>query len=129
MGRTGGVKSAVYQRSGHDLMLIVPAHAKVNLALDVVTRRPDGWHDIDSVLTPIDWHDLVGVWLRAAERTTVRLRVTGPASNGVPEGDANLAVRYSGMDATLGLAFALVFAGRVVLGRPRAQRPGSYGEG
>ena len=81
-------------------MLIVPAPAKINLALEVVRRRDDGWHDIESVIVPIDWHDLVGVGPPSA-RTTVR--VTGPAAIGVPADAANLAAR------AVDLAFA--FAG------------------
>lgn len=77
-------------------MLVVPAPAKINLALEVVRRRPDGWHDIESVVVPIDWHDLIG--LDVAEHTGP-LRVTGPASDGVPgstgapDAASNLAVR------------------------------------
>lgn len=62
-------------------MLVVRAPAKINLAHEVVRRRPDGWHDIESVVVPIDWHDLIGLDTggRGAE-----LCVTGPASDGVP---------------------------------------------
>ena len=62
-------------------MLVVPAPAKINLALEVVRRRPDGWHDIESVVVPIDWHDLIGVDIGDH---TGALRVTGPAADGVP---------------------------------------------
>jgi 4-diphosphocytidyl-2-C-methyl-D-erythritol kinase len=77
-------------------MLVVPAAAKINLALEVVRRRDDGWHDIESVVVPIDWHDLIG--LDAGEHAG-ELRVTGPASDGVPgaagthDAAGNLAVR------------------------------------
>lgn len=72
---------------------VVPAYAKLNLSLSVVARRADGWHDIDSVLIPIDWHDLTGLSLAFAETDSVSLRVTGPAADGVPTGDANLTMR------------------------------------
>lgn len=72
---------------------IVPAYAKLNLSLTVVARRGDGWHDIDSVLVPIDWHDLVGLTLTMADAGGVTLAVGGPASEGVPGGDSNLTVR------------------------------------
>ena len=62
-------------------MLVVPAPAKINLALEVLRRRPDGWHDIESVVVPIDWHDLIG--LDVGDHDSA-LRVTGPASSGVP---------------------------------------------
>ncbi|TMB91098.1 MAG: 4-(cytidine 5'-diphospho)-2-C-methyl-D-erythritol kinase [Chloroflexi bacterium] len=74
-------------------MLITPAYAKLNLALAVVARREDGWHDIDSVLAPIDWHDLIGVEIGAAEAVEVSLRLSGPAASGVPAGSDNLSVR------------------------------------
>ena len=72
---------------------VVPAYAKLNLSLSVVAARTDGWHDIDSVLVPIDWHDLIGVRLSLAEADSVSLTVTGAAAAGVPTGDANLTTR------------------------------------
>lgn len=39
----------------------VRAYAKINLALDVVRRRPDGYHDLEMVMAPIFLHDLVMV--------------------------------------------------------------------
>jgi 4-diphosphocytidyl-2-C-methyl-D-erythritol kinase len=72
---------------------VVPAYAKLNLSLSVVDRRADGWHDIDSVLVPIDWHDLVGLSVCLADKDSVSLTVTGPAAAGVPTGDANLTTR------------------------------------
>lgn len=41
--------------------IAVPAYAKVNLALEVVGRRSDGFHDLCSLVVIIDWHDLVSV--------------------------------------------------------------------
>jgi 4-diphosphocytidyl-2-C-methyl-D-erythritol kinase len=72
-------------------MLLIPAHAKVNLCLAVRDRRPDGFHDIDSVAITIDWHDLVGIRLRPAATTALRLRVTG-GDGSTPHGDDNLVV-------------------------------------
>lgn len=37
----------------------IRAHAKINLALDVVRRREDGYHELDMVMTPIELHDLI----------------------------------------------------------------------
>ena len=37
----------------------VKAHAKINLALDVVRRREDGYHDLEMVMAPISLHDLI----------------------------------------------------------------------
>jgi 4-diphosphocytidyl-2-C-methyl-D-erythritol kinase len=72
---------------------VVPAYAKLNLSLSVVGRRADGFHDIDSILVPIDWHDLVGVSITFATAGAISLKVTGPAAAGVPSDDSNLTVR------------------------------------
>lgn len=77
------------------VMLVVPAHAKINLALDVVGRRLDGFHDIMTVLVPVDWHDLVGVRVTTATQPVISLRLSGSTATvqGVPTGEANLAHR------------------------------------
>jgi len=48
--------------------LILPAYAKLNLTLDIIGRRPDGYHEIDSVMQTISLHDLIWV-----ERTDCRV--------------------------------------------------------
>ena len=37
----------------------IRAYAKVNLALDVVRRREDGYHELDMIMAPITLHDLI----------------------------------------------------------------------
>lgn len=37
----------------------IRAYAKINLALDVVRRREDGYHDLEMVMAPIELHDLI----------------------------------------------------------------------
>ena len=39
----------------------VLAHAKVNLTLDILRRRPDGYHDLKMVMQSISLHDVVTV--------------------------------------------------------------------
>ena len=57
---------------------MLPAYAKLNLTLDVTGRRPNGYHDVDSVMQTISLHDLVVV-----ERTDCRVfEVVGPAIDG-----------------------------------------------
>ena len=50
------------------MALILPAYAKLNLTLDVTGRRPNGYHDIDSVMQTISLHDLISI-----ERTDCRV--------------------------------------------------------
>ncbi|MDP9184861.1 MAG: 4-(cytidine 5'-diphospho)-2-C-methyl-D-erythritol kinase, partial [Actinomycetota bacterium] len=38
-----------------------PAHAKLNAFLRVLGRRKDGYHDIETVILPLELHDLVSV--------------------------------------------------------------------
>jgi len=68
------------------LELIAPA--KLNLVLEVVGRRPDGYHDIASVMQTIDLADTV----RLEAASAIEIEVTGEAQRGVPrEGPRNLA--------------------------------------
>lgn len=67
---------------------IYPSYAKVNLHLQVVGRRADGYHELRTLFQTIDLHDRVGVELVDGE--AVRLSVL---SGEVPEGEDNLAVR------------------------------------
>ena len=60
------------------MTLILPAYAKLNLTLDVTSRRSNGYHDIDSVMQTISLHDLL--WI---ERTDCRVfDLVGPAIEG-----------------------------------------------
>ena len=45
------------RESGHFTTMVVEAHAKVNLTLEVLGVRPDGYHDLRSVVAPIPLHD------------------------------------------------------------------------
>ena len=65
------------------------APAKVNLALHVTGRRPDGYHLLDSLVVFAD----VGDRVCAAPSADVSLRVTGPMAAGVPTGEDNLVLR------------------------------------
>lgn len=37
----------------------IRAYAKINLALDVVRKREDGYHELDMIMAPITLHDLI----------------------------------------------------------------------
>ena len=65
------------------------APAKINLVLEVTGRRPDGYHEIDTVLQTLALAD--GVTLTLGGRPGIH--VSGPYAKGTPADDTNLAWR------------------------------------
>jgi len=75
----------------------VLAPAKVNLVLDVLGRRADGYHEVDTVLAAIDLADVVDARAVDDRRGEVRLELAGPfASPDIPRDERNLVVRAVG---------------------------------
>lgn len=58
-------------------MILYP-HAKINLGLRILRRRPDGYHDIESCMLPIGWADQLTVAL-ASGATDDRYEIEGLA--------------------------------------------------
>ena len=48
------------------------AYAKINLAMDVFNIREDGYHDIHSIMTPIDFYDELEISLAATRSAYAR---------------------------------------------------------
>jgi 4-diphosphocytidyl-2-C-methyl-D-erythritol kinase len=69
-----------------DLELDAPA--KVNLFLEILARRPDGYHEIETVMQAVDLADRVSLWRRPAGELT--LSVSGGEA---PVDGSNLALR------------------------------------
>jgi 4-diphosphocytidyl-2-C-methyl-D-erythritol kinase len=66
------------------------APAKLNLFLRVVGRRPDGFHEIETLLQPLTLAD--GVEAAAADGE-ITLRVAGEYADQVPDGEENRVLR------------------------------------
>ncbi len=66
------------------------APAKVNLALRVLRRRVDGFHELDSLVAFVPE---AADELRLAPAEAFSLRVTGPRADAIPTDDSNLALR------------------------------------
>ena len=80
--------------------LVIQAPAKLNLFFEVLTKRTDGYHEIETLMCPIDLYDTLH--FQEDSNGEVRLKCRrvfgagGPASRGlhdVPEGPDNLVVR------------------------------------
>ncbi len=82
-------------------MITIQAPAKLNLSLAVLARRPDSFHEIESLMVPVSLHDTLTVKVSPAPeiRLTVRFggRLARPEARAlirdVPEDDSNLVVR------------------------------------
>jgi len=42
-----------------DVLIIEKAYAKINLALEVVKKRDDGYHDLKTIMIPLELHDIL----------------------------------------------------------------------
>jgi len=93
---------------------IVDAHAKLNLFLRVLGRRPDGYHEVETAILPISLADRLTIHASAEPglfRTlSLELRLTGDPDlvAGVPADESNLVVRaateLAGRGGTKGFA-------------------------
>ena len=70
-------------------IIVEIARAKINLALHVLGRRTDGYHELDSVVAFADYGDR----LTLVEAGVTSLTVTGPFSSDVPMNSENLVLR------------------------------------
>lgn len=67
-------------------MLYVKAPAKINLTLDVLSKRSDGYHEVEMVMTTVDLADRVGLEPRKDNEISIR-----STNNFVPDDQRNLA--------------------------------------
>lgn len=104
-------------------MITLHARAKLNLSLAVLARRPDGFHEIESLMVPVTLHDTLTI--RPSSGSEIRLNVqfggrllrpeAAPLRRDVPADDSNLVVRAARLLAaeageTRGLEIDLVKA-------------------
>ena len=68
--------------------MTLPAYAKLNLSLDILRKREDGYHDLRMVMQRISLHDEVTV--EEVERPGIRARTD---LDFLPQDDRNLAVK------------------------------------
>ena len=68
--------------------VVVKAPAKINLTLDIVGRRPDGYHDVDMVMQAVSLYDEVTVERLDGEGDSIE--VSCPAYPDVPTDESNI---------------------------------------
>lgn len=90
------------------MTLVETAHAKINLALHVRARRPDGYHEIETVFAFAQDGDL----LSASADEGLSLAITGPFAEGLSAGPDNLVLRAAG---ALRLSHRVTTGARLVL--------------
>lgn len=87
-------------------MIVVHSPAKINLFLAVTGRRPDGYHDLLSLMCPLTLEDDISIQENAGRSITAVC-----AHPDVPEDDSNLAVRAARLFfAATGKSFGLRIA-------------------
>lgn len=64
----------------------VKAFAKINLMLDIINRRPDGYHDLFMIMQSIDIHDTVTVTENKSRKITITCNL-----NDIPLDEKNIA--------------------------------------
>jgi len=75
------------QHGGQASSLSLFSPAKINLYLKILGKRPDGYHDLETVMLPLDFGDRITL---ETQETGITLACDHP---GLPTDDSNLAVR------------------------------------
>ena len=72
---------------GDGLFLLAPA--KINLSLLIAGKRPDGFHEIETIMAKIDWYD--EILIQPGRQASIELICNGP--HWAPVGEDNLVFR------------------------------------
>ena len=68
------------------------AHAKINLSLDILSRRPDGYHDVRMIMQSLKLADRIA--LQKTDEAGIILETDAPD---IPKDDRNLCVKAAGL--------------------------------
>ena len=67
--------------------LELKSYAKINLTLEILKKREDGFHDIQSIMQTIDLFDILTIKLEESNNTEINLSGT---SKDIPYNEKNL---------------------------------------
>ena len=73
--------------------LLVLAPAKINLSLLIAGKRPDGFHEIETIMAKVDWYD--EILIQPGRKSGIQLTCKGPYW--APSGKDNLVYRAAEM--------------------------------
>lgn len=91
-------------------MILFP-NAKINIGLDIVSKRPDGYHNIETVMYPVPWRDVLEIVPAKGSETT--LTVTGREVNCPAE--KNLVMKaYNALSAKVGLPPVDIYLRKII---------------
>lgn len=91
-------------------MILFP-NAKINIGLDIIRRRPDGYHNISTVMYPTGWKDILEITSSQSSETT--LTVTGRKVDCPPE--KNLVMKaYRRMVAEVSLPPVNIYLHKII---------------
>ena len=73
--------------------LLVRAPAKINLSLLVAGKRPDGFHELETIMAKVNWYD--EILIEPGQKAGIELFCQGP--HWAPAGEENLVYRAAGI--------------------------------
>ena len=65
--------------------MITFPNAKINLGLNIVEKRPDGYHNLETIFYPINLQDALEVTRRENNDKEYTLHISGSSLEGEPE--------------------------------------------
>ena len=89
--RSDGICAKPAAKGGACTVRIERANAKINLYLNILSRRENGYHNIVSLMQTVSLCDLVSVDFRPSSHTSIRLQASG--NDAMPTDCRNLAWR------------------------------------
>jgi len=76
-----------FETVGHGLLVRAPA--KINLSLLVAGKRPDGFHELETIMAKVNWYD--EILIEPGQKADIELVCRGP--QWAPAGEENLVYR------------------------------------